>query len=197
VSDDHLSPVAIRIAVALVALLAVGVVVTSLVLTSGDEPDTSGASSANSSASSATAAPRTGPVVLVDVDAPDARSASCTGLMKALPDTLPDSGKTLHRLPIAEPAPPSATAWGGDRGEPVVLRCGLPRPAELTPTAALREISGVRWLPLEGDGATTWVVVDRPVYVVLTVPAGSGTGPLQEVSATTGEALPVTPVRVR
>ena len=193
-SDDHLSPVAIRVAVALVVLLAVGVVVTSLVLTSGDEPDTSGAPPATSPTSPPTS---TGPVALVSVDAPDARSASCTGLMKALPDTLPDSGKTLHRLPIAAPAPPSAAAWGGERGEPVVLRCGLPRPAELTPTAALREISGVQWLPIEGDGATTWVVVDRPVYVVLTVPAGSGTGPLQDVSTATGVTLPARPVRVR
>ena len=34
------------------------------------------------------------------------------------------------------------------------------------------------------------VVVDRPVYVALTVPEGSGTGPLQEVSDAVGEALP-------
>jgi uncharacterized protein DUF3515 len=184
VSDDHLSPVAIRVAVALVALLAVGVVVTSLVLTSGDEPATQGK----------TSTPPAGPLALVDVDAPDAGSASCTSLMKALPNTLPDSGKTLRRLPIADPAPPAAAAWGGTRGEPVVFRCGLPRPGELTPTSQLREISGVRWLPIEGDGATTWVVVDRPVYVALTVPAGSGTGPLQEISAAAG-TLRAVPVR--
>jgi hypothetical protein len=187
VSDDHLSPVAIRVAVALVVLLAVGVVVASLVLKSGDEPTTQGNPST-------TAAPLTGPVALVDVDAPAARSASCVSLMKALPKTLPDSGKTLRRLPIAKPAPPSAAAWGGVRGEPVVLRCGLPRPRELTPTSALREISGVRWLPIAGEGAATWVVVDRPVYVALTVPAGSGTGPLQEISAAAG-TLPARPVR--
>jgi hypothetical protein len=190
VSDDQPSPVAIRVAVALVVLLAVGVVVASLVLTSSDEPATQGKQTTTS------AAPRTGPVALVAVDAPDARSTSCASLMKALPDTLPDSGKTLRELPIATPAPPAATAWGADHGEPVVLRCGLPRPEELTPTAALREISGVRWLPIEGDGATTWVVVDRPVYVVLTVPDGSGTGPLQEISAA-ASSLPARPVRVR
>jgi hypothetical protein len=186
VTDDHLSPAAVRIAVGLVALLAVGVVVAGLVLTSGDEPDTP--------AVAKTTAPRTGPVALVGVDAPDATSASCAALMKALPTTLPDSGKTLRRLPIAEPAPPASAAWGGDRGEPVVLRCGLLRPDELTPTAALREISGVRWLPVEGEGATTWFVVDRAVYMALTVPAGSGTGPLQDVSAAAA-TLPAKPVR--
>jgi hypothetical protein len=177
VSDDHLSPAAVRAAVALVVLLAVGVVVASLVLTSGDEPD------AGTAPTPPATTARTGPVVLVGVDAPDAGSATCARLMKALPTTLPDSGKTLRRLPIAEPAPPAAAAWGDDNGEPIVLRCGLARPDELTPTAELRVISGVQWLPVEGADATTWFVVDRAVYVALTVPAGSGTGPLQEVSA--------------
>ena len=189
-SDDQLSPVAVRVAIALVALLAVGVAVAGVVLASGDEPVTD-------SHPTTTAAPRTGPVALVAVDAPDARTTSCTTVMKALPDTLPDSGRTLRGLPIAEPAPPAAAAWGAAGGEPVVLRCGLPRPGELTPTSALREISGVQWLPIEGAGATTWVVVDRAVYVALTVPAGSGTGPLQDVSAAIGEALPAKPVRAR
>jgi Protein of unknown function (DUF3515) len=187
VSDDPFSPAAIRVAVGLVALLVVAVAVAGIVLTSGDEPVTQAAPSTT----------QTGPVALVGVDAPDARTAPCTNLAKALPDTLPDSGKTLRRLEIAEPAPPAAAAWAGARGEPVVLRCGLPRPDELTPTAQLREVSGVRWLPLPGDGATTWVVVDRPVYVALTVPAGAGTGPLQEVTATIADTLAATPVRVR
>jgi hypothetical protein len=186
VSEDQPSPAAVRIAVALVSLLAVGVVVAGLLLTSSDEPTTPPPDRR---------APRTGPVALPGVDAPDARSTSCTSLMKALPTTLPDRGKTLRNLPLAAPAPPATAAWGGDRGEPVVLRCGLTRPGELTPTSALREISGVRWLPVEGDGATTWYVVDRPVYVALTVPAVSGTGPLQDVSTTVDRTLPVRPVR--
>jgi hypothetical protein len=188
VADDQLSPTAVRIAVVLVALLAVGVVVAGLVPTSGDEPVTD---------TNPSAAPRTGPVAVVGVDAPDARAPQCVSLMKALPKTLPDSGKTLRRLPIAQPAPPAAAVWGGDRGEPVVLRCGLPRPDELTPTSSLRDISGVQWLPIEGAGATTWVVVDRAVYVALTVPAGSGTGPLQELSAAVDGTLRAKPVRVR
>ena len=186
-SDDQFSPTAVRLAVGLVAVLAVGVVVASLVLTSGDEPATQPPPT--------TEAPSTGPVALVDVPAPDAGSAPCASLMKALPTTLPDSGKTLRTLPIAKPAPPAAAAWGGARGEPVVLRCGLARPGELTPTSQLREISRVRWLPVEGDGASTWYVVDRAVYVALTVPAGTGTGPLQEISAAVAKALPAEPVR--
>jgi uncharacterized protein DUF3515 len=190
VSDDPYSPTAIRVAIALVALLVVGVAVAGIVLTSGDEPVTD-------AAPTTTATPRTGPVAVVGVDAPDARSKACAAFVKALPDSVPDNGKTLRRLEIAEPAPPSAYVWGGGSGEPVVLRCGLPRPNELTPTSQLRDISGVQWLPLAGDTATTWVVVDRGVYVTLTVPAGSGTGPLQEVSATVAETLPGKPIRTR
>jgi hypothetical protein len=191
VSDDQPSPATVRIAVGLVSLLAVGVVVAGLTLTSSDEPTTKPAET------TATAKPRTGPLALPGVDAPDARSASCTSLMKALPTTLPDEGRTLRTLRIAAPAPPATAAWGGDRGEPVVLRCGLVRPGELTPTSALREISGVSWLPVEGQGAATWYVVDRPVYVALTMPAGSGTGPLQDVSTTVDDTLPARPVDTR
>ncbi|MGH3762574.1 DUF3515 domain-containing protein [Actinophytocola sp.] len=187
-SDDQPSPATVRVAVGIVALLAVGVVVMGLVLTGGDERATRGRP---------TTAPRTGPVALVGVDAPGATSKPCTDLVKALPTTLPDSGKTLRRLEIAEPAPPAVAAWGGDRGEPVVLRCGLTRPDELTPTAVLREISAVRWLPVEGAGASTWYAVDRAVYVALTVPTDTGTGPLQEISAAVERTLPAKPVRAR
>lgn len=194
--SDQPSPTLVRVAAVLVALLAAGVVVVGLVL-SGDESTDRTAPPGSATSSATSAAPRTGPVALVPVEAPAARSTSCASLVKTLPKTLLDNGKPLRRLPIAEPAPPASAAWGGARGEPVVLRCGLGRPDELTPTAQLREISGVRWLPVEGAGARTWYVVDRLVYVALTVPAGSGTGPLQDISRAVAGALDVRPVRVR
>ncbi|MBC8091579.1 MAG: DUF3515 domain-containing protein, partial [Pseudonocardia sp.] len=84
---------------------------------------------------------------------------------------------------------------------PVVLRCGLPRPAELVPTSALLEINGVQWLELD-DGVPnptviTYVAVDRPVYVVLTAPVDAGSGPLQTVSDVVRDTLLGTPVAVR
>jgi hypothetical protein len=83
----------------------------------------------------------------------------------------------------------------------VVLRCGLPRPVELTPTSALLQIDGVQWLQLD-DGVPdpvviTYVAVDRPVYPVVTSPVTAGSGPLQQISDVIGRTLPVTPVRVR
>ena len=73
---------------------------------------------------------------------------------------------------------------------PVVLRCGLPRPAELTPTSELLEVNGVRWLTLTDGALVTSIAVDRPVYVALTAPAGVGSGPLQAVSDAVRTTLP-------
>ncbi len=84
-------------------------------------------------------------------------------------------------------------AWGAPN--PVVLRCGLDRPPELTRDASLRVVNGVRWLHVPGQGSATWYAVDRPVYAALTVPADAGTGPLQQMSDTLADTLPETPLR--
>jgi uncharacterized protein DUF3515 len=178
----------IFVATGLALLLAVGVVVTSILLGSTDEGQPA-------TPSTTPAAPRTRPIAMVPVDAPAAGSAECTTLIDALPNTLASAGNSMRRLPIAEPAPKATAAWGGDRGEPVLLRCGLPRPAELTTTAGLLEISGVKWLRLSGDGIATWYVVDRAVYLAVTVPEDAGTGPLQDLSATIRATLSAQPVR--
>ncbi|SER59032.1 DUF3515 domain-containing protein [Actinokineospora terrae] len=181
-----LSRTAVTAAAVLAGLLVTGVVVASRFLP--EAPD-------RVAATKSAAAPRTGPVGLVPVDAPDAAAPDCGALTQALPQALPNGGGSLPRLPIADPAPVGAAAWGDQVADPVVLRCGLGKPPELTPTAALREVSKVRWLVIDGDGASTWFAVDRPVYVALTLPAGLGTGPLQTVSEVVGRALPVREVR--
>nr|WP_143219233.1 DUF3515 domain-containing protein [Actinokineospora bangkokensis] len=175
---------AVTTAAVLVVLLLVGVVVASRFLGPGD----------TSTATPTSAPPRTGPVGLVPVEAPAAGSTACTSLVTELNGALPSNGKTLDRLPLADPAPTGAVAWGDRTGDPVVLRCGLNKPPELTPTSQLRVISGVQWLPVEGDGATTWFAVDRGVYVALTLPDGVGTGPVQTVSEIVGRVLPAQPV---
>jgi hypothetical protein len=43
-------------------------------------------------------------------------------------------------------------------------------------------------------GRSTWFAVDRPVYVALTLPAGSGPTPIQAISAAISTALPPTAV---
>lgn len=136
--------------------------------------------------------PGSAPLALVPVPAPAANAPACGAVLRAVPDTLRTHGVHLPRRELAAPAPAATVAWGA---EPIVLRCGLPRPAELTPTSALRVVNGVQWLRVPGAGSATWYVVDRDVYAALTVPASAGTGPLQTVSDTISATLPPRPLR--
>lgn len=135
----------------------------------------------------------TGPLPLVSIPAPEADSDECRTVLDAVPGTLTSSGQRLERRELAEPKPEATAAWGPD-DRPVVLRCGLERPPELSRTSALRQINGVQWLQVPGDGTSTWYVVDRPVYLALTVPEGTGTGPLQLVSDLADEHLKQVPL---
>lgn len=146
------------------------------------------------------AAAENGPLAVVPVDAPDARGPDCTALLAALRADLPAAGGTLPARPLADPAPPGTLAWAA-APRPVVLRCGLTRPAELTPTSTLLEVNGVRWLRLD-DGVpdpviVSYVAVDRPVYVALTAPTDAGSGPLQAVADVVRQTLTATAVTVR
>ncbi|GAA3225292.1 hypothetical protein GCM10017691_14040 [Pseudonocardia petroleophila] len=151
-------------------------------------------------AGSETPAPDTTPLATPPVDAPDAAGPECTSLLANLDGDLPSGDATLPVRALADPAPDGVRAWAA-APRPVVLRCGLPRPQELTPTSALLEIDGVQWLQLD-DGVpepviVSYVAVDRPVYVVLTTPVDAGSGPLQAVSDVVRDTLPATPVVVR
>lgn len=137
--------------------------------------------------------PDTGPLALPSVPAPQAGSPECAALLGALGSQLVSKGDRLPRRELAAPAPAATIAWG--EPDPVVVRCGLQRPPDLTPTAELRSVSGVQWLPVPGEYSSTWWVVDRAVYVALTVPNSAGTGPLQQVSSTIGEKLSPQPLR--
>ncbi|ROS39577.1 DUF3515 domain-containing protein [Amycolatopsis thermoflava] len=161
------------VAAVLVVVLAAGVAVIGLMMRDSGDGD--------------------GPLALVPVDAPQVGSAECAQLIPALPAQLDSKGTALQRRTIAEPAPEATVAWGSP--ESIVLRCGLGKPPELTPTSQLRVVSGVQWLPVEGPGSSTWYVVDRPVYVALTVPDSAGTGPLQQISDTVAATLPAVPLR--
>ncbi len=137
------------------------------------------------------------PVAIVSVPAPQADSADCRALIDALPDQLGD----YRRAPAAEPAPPSAAAWrSSPDSDAVILRCGLDRPAEFVVGSPLQVVDAVQWFEVSDDGRSTWFAVDRPVYVALTLPAGSGPTPIQEISRAIANALPskkVDPAPVR
>ncbi|MGW5717040.1 DUF3515 domain-containing protein [Amycolatopsis sp. NPDC003865] len=137
--------------------------------------------------------PEAGPLPLVPVTAPESGSPACATLLGAVPAELTSNGKSLKVRELAAPAPPATVAWGTE--DPLVLRCGLNRPPELTPTAALRLVNGVQWLQVPGEGASTWYVVDREVYAALTVPDSAGTGPLQTISDAVAAKLPARPLK--
>lgn len=129
------------------------------------------------------------PVAIASVPAPKADSAECRALLDALPDRLGD----YRRAPAAEPAPPGAAAWTAD-GEPVILRCGLDRPAEFVVGSPIQVVAPVQWFEIKDQGRSTWFAVDRPVYVALTLPPGSGPTPIQAISDVIAKSLPAKPI---
>jgi len=131
------------------------------------------------------------PVPIVPVPAPESTSAECNALMGALPEQLGD----YRRAPAAEPAPPGVAAWQvGPDDQPVILRCGLGRPAEFVVGSPIQVVEPVQWIELTDAGRSTWFAVDRPVYIALTLPSGSGPTPIQEISAVIAKTMPATPI---
>jgi hypothetical protein len=131
------------------------------------------------------------PVPIATVPAPEATSPQCTALMAALPEQLGD----YRRAPAVDPAPPGAAAWRAESvPDPVILRCGLDRPAEFVVGSPLQEVEPVQWFELSDAGRSTWFAVDRPVYIALTLPSGSGPTPIQEVSEAISQTMPAAPL---
>lgn len=126
----------------------------------------------------------------IRVAAPPAPSAagqrSCRELISALPTTLGDR----PARPVDSPSP-YVVAWGEP---PVVLRCGVPRPAAFIPTADTLVISGVTWFAERRGSRTAWTAVDRPVYVEVVAPADDASDPAARLSTAVTRALPRTPL---
>jgi hypothetical protein len=131
------------------------------------------------------------PVAIASVPAPNADSAECHALLDALPQQLGD----YRRAAAADPAPAGAAAWQSTAdGEPVILRCGLDRPGEFVVGSPIQVVDAVQWFELGDQGRSTWFAVDRPVYVALTLPQGSGPTPIQTISEVIAKSLPAKPI---
>ncbi len=138
------------------------------------------------------------PVAVAAAPAPQADSAACRALAQAVPQRLGD----YQRAPVAQPAPQGATAWrAGPDSEPLVLRCGLDRPAEFVVGSPIQIVDRVQWFAVHpeqqsaGDeGRSTWYTVDRPVYVALTLPSGSGPTPIQQLSEVIDRTIAAVPI---
>lgn len=176
--EHRFHPAVIATAIALPVALIVGIVVAAILVSESGSADD-------------------GPVAVGSAPAPDATSEACTNLLAALPDTLGD----YTRAELAEPAPDGAAAWrstDSDTTEPIVLRCGMERPLEFMQGVGLQQVDAVQWFRISGEDigldATTWFAVDRPAYVALTLPDGTGPSPIQEISAAITKTMPTQPI---
>lgn len=136
--------------------------------------------------------PPVSPIAVVALPAPDADGDSCRALMAALPDPLGD----YTRAELADPAPAGSAAWRpADDGDPVILRCGLERPLDFVAGTPVQMVDDVAWFRIADTGRTTWIAVDRPAYVALTLPDGTGPTPIQLISKALSDTMPVKPVQ--
>ena len=126
-----------------------------------------------------------GPLPIASFEQPGVDSAACRALMPRLPQQL--AGENRRTL---EGATDGIAAWGDPA---TILRCGLETPGELTCSSALTQVDGVAWLQLPDSGLaeTTYVAADRSVRIAVTIPDGSGTGEIQQLSDVIAAALPV------
>lgn len=137
-------------------------------------------------------------VAVPAVPAPQADGPACRALMGALPQRLGD----YQRAPLEQPAPQGAAAWrSGPDSEPVVLRCGLDRPAEFVLGSPIQAVDRVQWFQVRAEqqsagdaGRSTWYAVDRGTYVALTLPAGTGPTPIQRLSEVIDHSIPAAPI---
>jgi hypothetical protein len=137
----------------------------------------------------------TAPVIIAAVPAPAAEGPECAALFAALPDQLGD----YRRAETAQPTPAATAAWRADEAgtEPVIMRCGLDRPTEFVVGAPIQMVNEVQWFRIQDTELrrSTWLCVDRPVYVALTLPDGSGPSPIQTMSEVIEKGMPAVPIR--
>jgi hypothetical protein len=124
------------------------------------------------------------PVLPVEVPpvTPEAEAA-CPALMSALPLDL--LGEPSRRV---DSDSPFAYAWAEP---PVVLVCGVERPAGYVAGVSAIQINGVQWYVDTSDPETTvWTTVDRPVYVQVTLPASVDSAPVTALTTPIAATLP-------
>jgi hypothetical protein len=131
------------------------------------------------------------PVAIAAVPAPHAQDPACRTLLDQVPQRLGE----YQRADTAQPTPIGAAAWRATSdGEPVVLRCGLDRPTDFVVGSAIQVVDRVQWFEARQDNRSTWYAVDRPVYVALTLPPGSGPTPIQLLSELIDRIMPPRPI---
>ncbi|MGW5364717.1 DUF3515 domain-containing protein [Actinopolymorpha pittospori] len=113
-------------------------------------------------------------------------ATTCRSLMAALP------AKVLEQpsRPV-QPEGALAATWGDP---PILLRCGVPRPAKLRSNSTCLEVEGVGWFAEKAARGYIFTTVGRSAYVEMSVP--SAYEPPANALVDVGEAIRRTvPVR--
>lgn len=134
-----------------------------------------------------TASAEMGPVAVPPPPASAAADKYCPAVISHLPVTLNGS----HSRP-AHSSSAYVAAWGDPA---MVLRCGVPRPPTFVRTSMVITMEGMQWFAQPGKDDVVWTLVDRPVYVELTLPTNYGSGPVAELSEDLDQALPKVPIK--
>jgi len=118
------------------------------------------------------------PLSVIDVDTPAVSpevEAACTSLITTLPLNLDNRDSRPVRS-----SRPTAYAWGED---PIILRCGVPRPAAYLIGVSTVAISEVEWFFETAAAGTTYTAVDRGVYLEIFVPSSADGGAVLAILA--------------
>ncbi|MBX6381931.1 MAG: DUF3515 domain-containing protein [Microbispora sp.] len=87
-------------------------------------------------------------------------AAACRKLGAALPKTLEGLNRT-----DSEPPSPYVAVWGDGQ---IALRCGVPRPAAMEPTAQVADVNGVGWFQ-DPRRPALFTCTNRVAYVEVTI----------------------------
>jgi len=105
-----------------------------------------------------------GGAVRVDPPRPaEPAAAACRALVADLPPEVLGAGSR----PV-EPDGALAAAWGDP---PILLRCGVPKPADLTRSSPCIEINGVGWFAEKASRGYVFTTVGRAAYAEVSVPS--------------------------
>jgi hypothetical protein len=127
------------------------------------------------------------PISLAPPPANPAADAACTALLGVLPVDISTSNGAISARPVHSTSP-YVEAWGNPA---IVMRCGVPRPKQLTINsgALLILIDGVNFLPVKQGKVTAYTSVDRSAYVEISVPASYTEPPISPIADAIGHAM--------
>jgi hypothetical protein len=116
-------------------------------------------------------------------------AASCNRVLEKLPVQLKG---LAPRIVHTTPDTPYVVAWGNP---PVVLACGVARPAALHPGSGADAFkigppNGPNFFVTSSGGDEVYTTVDRAVYIAISVPAKYHSGPVPPLAAAIARALP-------